>query len=308
MIKKNPFYSYSQYREHLSIEYIWYNKHSLNIFNGKILFQISSCPFKDILWDYYYDKGRDKMNTKAIDIIKYIEEFAPKELAIEGDNIGLQVGNDLNKNIEKIGIALDPSLNVVKKAEKEKIDFLFTHHPILKDSIRTFTGIIYEKLKILIENEIILYSAHTNLDICKNGLNDALANLYTLKNIKYLYKNGLGRIGLFSGTFEDILNITKEHIIKNPIIVNSDALKDKKDLKVAVLSGYGLSQKSVKYVSEFADVYISGDLTHHSKILAEELGLCVIDGGHYGTEVYGLKLFKKYLEDNFNYKVISLDF
>ena len=248
------------------------------------------------------------MNTKAIDIIKYIEEFAPKELAIEGDNIGLQVGNDLNKNIEKIGIALDPSLNVVKKAEKEKIDFLFTHHPILKDSIRTFTGIIYEKLKILIENEIILYSAHTNLDICKNGLNDALANLYTLKNIKYLYKNGLGRIGLFSGTFEDILNITKEHIIKNPIIVNSDALKDKKDLKVAVLSGYGLSQKSVKYVSEFADVYISGDLTHHSKILAEELGLCVIDGGHYGTEVYGLKLFKKYLEDNFNCKVISLDF
>lgn len=248
------------------------------------------------------------MNTKAIDIIKYIEDFAPNELAIEGDNIGLQIGNDLNKNIEKIGIALDPSLNVVKKAEKEKIDFLFTHHPILKDPIRTFTGIIYEKLKILVENEIILYSAHTNLDICKNGLNDALANLYTLKNVKCLYKNGLGRIGIFSGTFEDILDITKDHITKNPIIVNSNALKDKKDLKVAVLSGYGLSQKSIRYVSEFADVYISGDLTHHSMILAEELGLCVIDGGHYGTEIYGLKLFKKYLEDNFNCKVISLDF
>ena len=248
------------------------------------------------------------MNTKAQDIIKFIEEFAPKELAIEGDNIGLQVGNNLNKDIEKIGIALDPSLSVVKKAKKEGIDFLFTHHPLLKDPIKTFTGVIYEKLKTLMENEIILYSAHTNLDICKNGLNDALVDLYGLKNVKYLYENGLGRIGLFNGTFEDVLNITKEHITKNPIVVNSDVVKDKKDLKVAVLSGYGLSQKSIMYVSEFADVYISGDLTHHSKILAEELGLCVIDGGHYGTEVYGLKLFKKHIEDNFDCKVISLDF
>jgi dinuclear metal center YbgI/SA1388 family protein len=248
------------------------------------------------------------MNTKAQDIIKFIEEFAPKELAIEGDNIGLQVGNNLNKDIEKIGIALDSSLSVVKKAKNEGVDFLFTHHPLLKEPIRTFTGVIYEKLKILMENDIILYSAHTNLDICKNGLNDALVDLYELKNAKYLYENGLGRLGIFDGTFEDILNITKNHITKNPIVVNSDVVKDKKDLKVAVLSGYGLSQKSIMYVSEFADVYISGDLTHHSKILAEELGLCVIDGGHYGTEVYGLKLFKKHIEDNFDCKVISLDF
>ena len=248
------------------------------------------------------------MNTKAQDIIKFIEEFAPKELAIEGDNIGLQVGNNLNKDIEKIGIALDPSLSVVKKAKKEGIDFLFTHHPLLKDPIKTFTGVIYEKLRILMENEIILYSAHTNLDICKNGLNDALVDLYDLKNAKYLYENGLGRIGTYNGTFDDILNITKEHITKNPVVVNSEVVNNEENLKVAVLSGYGLSQKSVKYVSELADVYISGDLTHHSKILAEELGLCVIDGGHYGTEVYGLKLFKKYMEDALGVEIISLDF
>lgn len=259
------------------------------------------------------------MNAKAINIINSIEKFAPKELAVEGDNIGLQVGDDINKDIEKIGIALDPSLSVVKKAKNKEVDFLFTHHPILKDPIRTFTGVIYEKLKILMENEIILYSAHTNLDICKNGLNDALAELYDLKNTKYLYENGLGRVGLFNGTFEDILCITKEHITKNPIVINPDAVNEKekkkkekeiskKYLKVAVLSGYGLSQKSVKYVSKFADVYISGDLTHHSKILAEDLGLCIIDGGHYGTEIYGLKLFKEYLKNNFNCEVISLDF
>ncbi len=253
------------------------------------------------------------MVTYAKDIVAFIEEFAPKELAIENDNVGLQIGDDLSKNIQKIGIALDPSLNVIKKAKKENIDFLFTHHPLLKDPIKTFTGIIYKKLKILMENEIILYSAHTNLDICKNGLNDALADLYNLKNVKYLYDNGLGRIGLFDGTVEEIICTTKERITKNPTIVNLEHIINKQsfkeeDLKIAVLSGYGLSQKSIAYVSKFADIYISGDLTHHSRVLAEDLGLCVIDGSHYGTEVYGLRLFKKYMENEFNCDIISLDF
>lgn len=82
---------------------------------------------------------------KAKEIIEFIETFAPKDLAIEGDNIGLQVGDNLDKEIKKLGIALDPSLSVIKKAEKEGVDFLFTHHPLLKDPIRNFTGVIYKK-------------------------------------------------------------------------------------------------------------------------------------------------------------------
>jgi len=245
---------------------------------------------------------------KASEIIRVIEKFAPKELAIPGDNIGLQVGLDLEKEVKILGIALDPSLKVIKKARSEDVDFLFTHHPILKDGIRNFTSTIYKKLKILTEKDIPLYSAHTNLDICKNGLNDCLVELYGLKDVKNLYDDGLGRIGSFNGTFEDILKITKENIFAVPETVVPKSIYDKKQLKVAVLSGYGLSQDSIRYVSNFADVYISGDLTHHSKIIAEELGLTVIDGTHYGTEVYGLKSFLKYLEKNTNCKIISLDF
>uniref|UniRef100_A9A8N8 Dinuclear metal center YbgI/SA1388 family protein n=1 Tax=Methanococcus maripaludis (strain C6 / ATCC BAA-1332) TaxID=444158 RepID=A9A8N8_METM6 len=245
---------------------------------------------------------------KASEIIRLIEKFAPKELAVPGDNVGLQVGLDLEKEVKILGIALDPSLEVIKKAKSEDIDFLFTHHPILKDPIRNFTGTIYKKLKILTEKDIPLYSAHTNLDICKNGLNDCLVELYGLNDVKNLYENGLGRIGTFDGSFEDILKITKENIFTVPEIVVPKSIYDKKQLKVAVLSGYGLSQDSIRYVSNFADVYISGDLTHHSKIIAEELGLTVIDGTHYGTEVYGLKSFLKYLKTNTNCKIISLDF
>lgn len=163
-------------------------------------------------------------------------------------------------------------------------------------------------MKILTEKDIPLYSAHTNLDICKNGLNDCLAELYGLKDVKNIYDDGLGRIGTLDGTFEDILKITKENIFTVPETVVPKSIYDKKQLKVAVLSGYGFSQDSIRYVSNFADVYISGDLTHHSKIIAEELELTVIDGTHYGTEVYGLKSFLKYLEKNIPCKIIPLDF
>ncbi len=251
----------------------------------------------------------------SLDIIKIIEEFAPKDLAIEGDNIGLQVAykNNLTKKVNNIGIALDPSLEVIKKAKENNVDFLFTHHPILKDPIKTFTGTIYEKLKILTNNNITLYSAHTNLDICKNGLNDALVKLYNLKEVENLYSNGLGRIGLFNGSFLELLNITKKYICENPIIVDNPNIYKKNKLVVGVLSGYGLSQKTINYIinhNRNIDLYISGDLTHHSKIIAEENNLAIIDGTHYGTEVYGLKDFKKYIENNVenNINVISLDF
>ena len=244
------------------------------------------------------------MNAK--EIVEFIENFAPKELAIEGDNVGLQVGDNLDKEVKKLGIALDPSLSVIKKAKKEKVDFLFTHHPLLKDPIKNFTGIIYKKLKILMKNDIILYSAHTNLDICKNGLNDALVELYNLKDAQPLYENGLGRIGIFEGSFEQFLDITKKYLNKNPTVVKSKDVED--NFKLAVLSGYGLSQSAIKYVSEKADVYLSGDLTHHSKILAEELGLVVVDATHYSTEVYGLNKFKEYLSLNLDVEIVSLDF
>ena len=243
---------------------------------------------------------------KAKEIVEFIENFAPKDLAIEGDNVGLQVGDNLDKEIKKLGIALDPSLSVIKKAEEKGVEFLFTHHPLLKDPIKNFTGVIYKKLKILMENDIILYSAHTNLDICKNGLNDALAELYNLKDVQPLYDNGLGRVGVFEGSFEEFLETTEKYLHKNPVVVKSKEVED--NFRLAVLSGYGLSQSSVKYVAERAEVYLSGDLTHHSKILAEELGLVVVDATHYSTEVYGLKKFKEFLSLNLDLDVVSLDF
>ncbi len=78
--------------------------------------------------------------------------------------------------------------------------------------------------------------------------------------------------------------------------------------KVAVLGGSGAA-----YISEAAcsgaDVYVTGDMKHHDALLAKELGLPVVDAGHYGLEKHGVHWLIRGLQNTLNelqYKQIEI--
>ena len=48
-----------------------------------------------------------------------------------------------------------------------------------------------------------------------------------------------------------------------------------------------------------ADVYITGDVKYHDMQLAKELGITVVDAGHYGTEYMSQTLLKQMIEKSF---------
>lgn len=48
-----------------------------------------------------------------------------------------------------------------------------------------------------------------------------------------------------------------------------------------------------------ADVYITGDVKYHDMQLAKELGITVVDAGHYGTEYMSQTLLKRMIESTF---------
>ena len=58
---------------------------------------------------------------------------------------------------------------------------------------------------------------------------------------------------------------------------------DRQIQKVAVCTGSGKSLMS-DVLASGADVYVTGDVDHHTGIDAVADGLAVIDAGHYGTE------------------------
>jgi len=110
-------------------------------------------------------------------IIQYMEQFAPKNFAVEHDTIGLQLGT-LDKKIDTVLVTLDVTLAVVEEAISIGAQLIIAHHaiifrPIAKIDTSTPAGKLYE---LLIKNDIAVYISHTNLDVAIGGVNDLLAD------------------------------------------------------------------------------------------------------------------------------------
>ncbi|MFZ1519655.1 MAG: Nif3-like dinuclear metal center hexameric protein [Ignavibacteriaceae bacterium] len=121
-------------------------------------------------------------------IIKIIEDWAPKSIAWEKDNIGLQVGS-LRREVKNILLCLDVDENVVDKANRKNCNLIISHHPLLFRSLKKLDVVNDRKSRIiekLIKKDITLYSAHTNLDFTKDGVSFQLAKMLKLTNQKFL--------------------------------------------------------------------------------------------------------------------------
>ncbi len=115
-------------------------------------------------------------------IIKWFEELAPKHLAMDKDPIGLQVGT-LNKKVNKVMVTLDVLENVVDEAIENGVDLIIAHHPLLYVPLKQVNP-DHEKGRIvqkLLKHDITVYAAHTNLDVAKGGVNEALSEALGLE-------------------------------------------------------------------------------------------------------------------------------
>lgn len=124
---------------------------------------------------------------KHKEIIEYLENWAPKGIAWEKDNVGLQLGfkDELTKGIL---LTLDVDNDALKKAIDEKCNLIISHHPVFfqslsKIDLATSKG---QLIELALRNKITIYTAHTNLDFTKNGVSFALAKKLGLEKINFL--------------------------------------------------------------------------------------------------------------------------
>lgn len=124
-------------------------------------------------------------------LINFLEQLAPRRLAMDWDNPGLQLGNP-EGTAQKVLVALDLDELVLEEAKKNNADFIITHHPLIFEPLKTLRtdqprGRL---LAALIEAGITVFSLHTNLDAAHGGVNDALAKSLGLEDIKVLQETG----------------------------------------------------------------------------------------------------------------------
>lgn len=118
------------------------------------------------------------------DIIALMEDIAPGHLAEEWDNSGLQCGAR-NWPVKHVIVALDPSPSVVQTACKKNADLLITHHPLIFRPLKNLMldTPLGEIIELSIRHRLAIFSAHTNLDSVKGGLNDYFAGKIGLQNL-----------------------------------------------------------------------------------------------------------------------------
>lgn len=223
---------------------------------------------------------------KLKDIIKFLNEKIPQNLALSNDKVGLMDDYDLTQEIDSIKILMDL---YPKDDNIDKNTLIITHHPpLFIPKTPTFT-------------------IHSNWDIIEGGANEALADSLNLNVIESFDKStNIGRICEANLTYDELKNIILRKFNEYDIVNKPE--KDKLIKKIAIVSGFGLKNPDyVKLTKEYdLDMLISGDLTQETAILAINLDLTLIDLGHHNSEVPGLYYLKNIIDGlNIDCEVIN---
>jgi dinuclear metal center YbgI/SA1388 family protein len=123
------------------------------------------------------------MSIKCAEIKAYMNSIAPEGSAEKWDNVGLLVGKP-DKVIKKLLICLDVTPEIIDEATDKDADMIISHHPLIFSAMKRITSDTQSGRNIikLIEKGICVYSAHTNLDMAENGVNEVLAGALGIVN------------------------------------------------------------------------------------------------------------------------------
>ena len=225
------------------------------------------------------------------DILKFIEtDVAPRSMKMDWDNVGLNVGRR-DKEVKKILVALDPFAHVCQEAKDFGADLLVTHHVLIfrPGFVNDITAQGRNTL-FLIENGIAHINAHTNLDLAPGGVNDVLANRLGLANIEVLNPVGCNENGtpwglLRSGTVQEQSLCAFLSFVKQQLGCEGLRFEDagKPVHKVAVGGGSCCSEM-MEAVEAGCDTFVTADAKYNDFWDAHDLGLNLIDAGHFYTE------------------------
>ena len=228
---------------------------------------------------------------KLSQIIDIADQLFPFDLAEPWDNCGIQIG-DPDRTISSIAFSLDATPQTVAFASQRACELLITHHPVLLNPIGRIVADNLCGLTLLAAARlgVDILTLHTNLDAGRGGLNDKLAEKVGLVDILIPVPAmcaRIGRLALPMSLHQFAEKLMSDLEIPRPRIVASDHDRTVSTVFCASGSGMGYLGDALTYK---ADVMLTGDVRYHAAREALEMGLPVIDAGHFGLEKIGVGL------------------
>jgi putative NIF3 family GTP cyclohydrolase 1 type 2 len=194
---------------------------------------------------------------------------------------------------------VDATLPVMRKAVVAGADLLIVHHGMFWTGLQTWTGPVFQKLKVAMDAGLAVYSCHLPLDFHPTLGNDAvLARSLGLEPCGTFMKTKGTENGAKIET-----EISRDELVKR--------LESRDGLASACLRCWTGSLPQNRHHDRRRrlggghggeggiDTFITGEGPHWSYTLAEELGINLIYGGHYATETFGVKALAAHIEAKF---------
>ena len=217
------------------------------------------------------------------ELYSLLEEKFPAALSAEWDNDGLMCCPDPDAPVRRVLCTLDVTEAAVDHAIRVGADLILSHHPLLFHPLSSLTAdtAVGRKLMALLREGISVLSFHTRADAAEGGVNDTLAGLLGLLDI-LPFAEGMGRIGrLPSPRSLEEFAATVVSSLGAPAVALGDAGLPVS--RVAVLGGSGKGEVAAA-VAAGADTFLSGRLSYEAVNEAKELGINLLEAGHFYTE------------------------
>lgn len=244
-----------------------------------------------------------QMNN-SVDLSAYTDELLATGNTPDYPNAvnGLQLEN--GSPIRGIAAAVDFSTRSIQGAIEKGANFLIVHHGMFWGGMGPLSGPSYRTLRMLMENDIAVYSSHLPLD-----RHPALGN-----NALLAGELGLAPSGSFA-RFQDIfIGVRGESDIETASLVTrarnfaksygdirtSAIVSGRRTRKWGICTGAGASAETLGEASIAGiDTLIVGEGPHWTAIHAEEHALAIIYAGHYATETLGVRALAQHLAQRF---------
>lgn len=243
------------------------------------------------------------------EVYHYLDTLAPFRRQMEFDNSGFLVGRG-EAQVTKALVALDITEEVVQEAAELGAQLIVSHHPVIFHPARALTddGLTGRILLALTEGHIAAICAHTNLDVAKDGVNDALARRLELTDLELLEILGrdpdgaeyaVGRIGSAAGPQTGSLPRFAA-FVKARLSAGGVRYVDAGKPVRRVAVGGGACGEYVELAASLGcDTFVTSDVKYNQFLDAKALGLNLIDAGHFPTEDVVCPVLVSWLKEGF---------
>jgi GTP cyclohydrolase I len=241
------------------------------------------------------------------EIVEIADRLYPFELSEKWDNCGIQVG-DGSRIVRSIAVSLNATPETVAFARQHDCELLITHHPLILDPIKNIDTetLVGKTILSAAKLDIGILALHTNLDAARGGLNDRVAAILGLHDVKVPMPAMCARLGRLPAPTS--LTETAELVMRRFELPDVRLITGNRDRVVSSVfcasgSGMGYLKDAIRCG---ADLMITGDVRYHAAIEALEAGISVLDAGHFGLEKVAVPLLAEALANSFEARNLRL--